>query len=840
MRVPLDWLGEYVDLAPGVRGADVAAALVKVGLEEEGLHGGDLTGPLVVGKVLTQDPEPQKNGKVINWCTVDVGDANGTGEPQGIVCGAHNFGVGDFVVVVLPGAVLPGGFAIAARKTYGHVSAGMICAADELGLPDDGSGGIIRLAERLPGVDLTPGQDAIALLGLDRETVEINVTPDRGYCFSLRGVAREYSHATGAKFTDPVTVLAQRAPAAGGAGFPVRLADEAPIRDRVGCSRYVARIVRGIDPSAPSPAWLATRLTEAGMRPISLPVDVTNYVMLALGQPLHAFDLATLNGGITVRRAAPGETLKTLDGVERKLFEEDLVIADDQRAIAIAGTMGGEATEVTDATTDILIEAARFDQTTVARSARRHKLPSEAAKRFERGVDPEIAAAAAQFAVELLVEHGGGHVDDGVTDVQLPLPQVVIDFDPADAGRLVGVPYPATDVIDVLRQIGCTVDGSGDTLHVTPPSWRPDLTTGPDLIEEVARIRGYEQIPSILPTPPGGRGLTHGQQVRRLVANVLAARGFDEVWSAPFVGDDVHEAFGWDPEQARARTVALVNPLSDEQPLFRISLLTTMVEVLRRNVSRGFSNVALFEIGLVAAIDGPLTQAPYSPVGVHPCDEVLAAIRGSVPPQPRHLAFLLTGNRTPAGWAGAGRPADWTDTLETVQAIGEALAVPLTVTPEATAPFHPGRSGRVTAADGTFVGHVGELHPKTLQRLGLPPRVVGGQLLLDELIRLSEATPQATALSVMPMADSDVALLVDTAVSAAAVETALREGAGELLESIELFDVYEGERIEAGKKSLAYRLVFRAPDRTLKTEEVNAFRDAAVARAADAVGAVQR
>lgn len=840
MRIPLDWLGEYVDLAPGVRGTDVAAALVKVGLEEEGLHGGDLTGPLVVGKVLTQDPEPQKNGKVINWCTVDVGDANGTGEPQGIVCGAHNFAPGDFVVVVLPGAVLPGGFAIAARKTYGHVSAGMICAADELGLPDDGSGGIIRLAERLPGVDLTPGQDAIALLGLDRETVEINVTPDRGYCFSLRGVAREYSHATGAVFADPVTALAQRAAAANDRGFPVRLADEAPIRDRVGCSRYVARIVRGVDPSAPSPAWLATRLTEAGMRPISLPVDVTNYVMLALGQPLHAFDLTALDGGITVRRAAPGETLKTLDGVERTLFDEDLVIADDRRAIAIAGTMGGEATEVTDTTTDILIEAARFDQTSVARSARRHKLPSEAAKRFERGVDPEIAAAAAQFAVELLVEHGGGRVDDGVTDVRLPMPQAVIDFDPADAGRLVGVPYTATDVIDVLREIGCTVDASGDTLHVTPPSWRPDLTTGPDLTEEVARIRGYEQIPSILPTPPGGRGLTHGQQVRRLVANALAARGFDEVWSAPFVGDDVHEAFGWDPAQARARTVALANPLSDEQPLFRISLLTTMVDVLRRNVSRGFSDLALFEVGLVAAIDGPLTQAPYSPVGVHPSDEVLAAIRGSVPPQPRHLAFLLTGNRTPAGWTGPGRPADWTDALEAVQAIGDALAVPLTVTQESTASFHPGRSGRVEAGDGTFLGHVGELHPKTLQRLGLPPRVVGGQLLLDELIRLSEATPQATALSVMPMADSDVALLVDAAVPAAVVEAALRDGAGELLESIELFDLYEGEQIELGKKSLAYRLVFRAPDRTLKTEEVNAFRDAAVARAGERVGAVQR
>lgn len=445
MRIPVDWMREYVEVPADARGLDIAASLVQVGLEEEGLHGGDITGPLVVGRVLTMEPEPQKNGKTINWCTVDVGAANGTGEPQGIVCGAHNFAPGDLVVCILPGGVLPGGFAISARKTYGHVSSGMICSVRELGIGEDHDG-ILVLTDRPDAASLVPGQDAIPLLGLDRETVEVNVTPDRGYCFSIRGVAREYSHATGARFTDPVLALAAAAPAANGDGYAVELADDAPIRGRQGCSRYVARIVRGIDVSAPTPAWMAARLTEAGMRPISLPVDVTNYVMLGLGQPLHAFDLATLNGPIVVRRARAGESMTTLDDVTRTLDPTDLLITDSgaDRALAIAGVMGGADTEISSVTTDVLIEAAHFDAVSIARSARRHKLPSEASRRFERGVDPQLAAAAAQLAVDLLVEHGGGVADAGVTDVGDPITTAPIDLDLELPSRLVGVDYSRT------------------------------------------------------------------------------------------------------------------------------------------------------------------------------------------------------------------------------------------------------------------------------------------------------------------------------------------------------------------------------------------------------------
>jgi phenylalanyl-tRNA synthetase beta chain len=497
MRAPVSWLREYVEGAPAATGREVAASLVRLGLEEEDLHGGDITGPLVVGRVLEIVEEPQKNGKPIRWCQVDVGQHGQRvteGTPQGIICGATNFVVDDLVVVVLPGAVLPGGFAIGARKTYGHISNGMICSARELGLGEDGDGIIVlqSFLGELEAARLTPGNDAIELLGLADEVVEVTVTPDRGYCLSMRGMAREYAHATGGTFLDPAALATALANTS---GYAVQLADEAPLNDREGCDRYVARIVRGIDPSASSPAWMAKRLTQMGMRPISLPVDVTNYVMLMLGQPLHAFDVSTLRGPIVVRRAQAGETLKTLDGVVRTLYPQDLLITDGGTAVlAIAGVMGGATSEVGPSTTDVLVEAAHFDPTSVARSSRRHKLTTEASKRFDRGVDPDVTAVAAQLAVNLLVELGGGVVDDGVTDVDHRPSRARIGLDPSLPARLIGLPYSHADVIETLREIGCDVlelsDSGSLTLSVLPPSWRPDLFNGPDFAEEVVRLRG--------------------------------------------------------------------------------------------------------------------------------------------------------------------------------------------------------------------------------------------------------------------------------------------------------------------------------------------------------------
>ncbi|MEO6115360.1 MAG: phenylalanine--tRNA ligase subunit beta, partial [Pseudolysinimonas sp.] len=525
MRIPLSWLGEWVDLPDDVSLESVHEALVKVGFEEEDVHTFDVTGPVVVGQVLSVEPEAQSNGKTINWCQVDVGEA----EPRGIVCGAHNFAAGDKVVVTLPGAVLPGPFPIAARKTYGHTSDGMIASARELGLGDEHDG-ILRLADL--GLDDAPvGADAIHLLGLDDAAVEINVTPDRGYAFSIRGVAREYSHSTGAAFRDPALAVT----VAPGTGFDVKIDDTAPIRGTVGSRAFATRVVRGVDVTLPTPPWMVARLILAGMRSISLPVDITNYVMLELGQPTHGYDLGKLTGGFVVRRAAAGEKLTTLDGVVRTLSPEDLLITDGSGPIGLAGVMGGATTEISDATTDVLVEAANFDPITVARTARRHKLPSEASRRFERGVDPTLGPIAAQRVVDLLVSLAGGTADPlgSVYDVY-PAP-TPIAFDPAKPAAVIGVEYSEPEVHDSLVMIGATVDSvGGDRWTVTPPPWRPDLTDQLTLVEEVARIVGYDRIPSVLPIAPPGRGLTRAQSARRRAAATLAAAGATEVLAYPF------------------------------------------------------------------------------------------------------------------------------------------------------------------------------------------------------------------------------------------------------------------------------------------------------------------
>ena len=845
MYAPVSWLRELTDVPADATGADVAASLVRVGLEEEGLHGGDISGPLVVGRVLTVEPEPQKNGKTINWCTVDVGEHGQRlteGKAQEIVCGAHNFGPGDLVVVVLPGGVLPGGFEISARRTYGHVSNGMICSAKELGLGEDHSG-IIVLSELLgdeAAADLKPGDDAIALLGLADEVVEVNVTPDRGYCFSMRGIAREYALSEGVAFRDPADLDVAEP---GEGGYAVHLTDEAPIDGREGCDRYIARVVRGVDTSASSPQWMQKRLTQVGMRPISLAVDVTNYVMMLLGQPLHAFDLDTLSGSVGTRRARAGEKLTTLDDVERALDPEDLLIVDGaDTPLAIAGVMGGASSEVSASTTNVLVEAAHFDPVTVARSARRHRLTTEASRRFERGVDPDVTAAAAQLAVDLLVEHGGGTADPAHTDVDHRVAREPFDFDTTLPTRYVGLEYPREEVLATLAAIGCEVEqGNGDTVVVRAPSWRPDLTDGPELVEEVARVRGYDQIPSVLPQPKSaGRGLTHGQRVRRLVATTLAHQGLTEVLSYPFVAPGLFDALAYAADDPRRRAVRLANPLSDEAPLMRTSVLDSLLDTLRRNVARGTRDAAVYEMGLVTqAPEAPLS-APVPATESRPDDATLAAITGAVPDQPRHVAYAAAGDAERGGPWGPARPVDTSDAVAWALALGQALGLDLRVRAAERAPWHPGRCAELLLEDGTVVGHAGELHPKVVAALELPARTVAGELDVDVLVAASGTPHGATALSTFPVAHTDVALVVDETVPAADVESALSVGAGADLESLRLFDVYRGEQVGDGRKSLAYRLTFRPTARTLTTDEVSALRDAAVAEASSRTGAVQR
>jgi len=826
MKAPLSWIKEYVDLPADVTLTALTERLTMLGLKLEAITNpaDAITGPLVVGRVLTIEKEPQKNGKTINWCTVDVADANGTGEPQGIVCGAHNFVEGDLVVVCLPGAVLPGDFAISARKTYGHLSAGMICSAAELGLGTDHDGIIV-----LPADAGSPGDDAFDVLGMDDPVIEFEINPDRAYALSLRGIAREAALGFGLPFADPAD---RQTPAADDQGYPV------VVNDAEGCPVFVARTVSDLDPTAQTPAWMATRLEQAGMRPISLAVDVTNYVMLELGRPIHGYDAGKLAGPIRVRRAREGEKLTTLDGTARTLSTEDLVVTDDSGIIGLGGVMGGETTEMSGTTTRVLIEAAHWDATSMFRTGKRHKLTSEAGKRNERGVDPTICEVAADRVVELLAEHGGGTIDPGVTVVGTPPSPVPITIPVGLPARVSGIDIGADTSVEHLRAVGCDVSLAGTTLTAVAPSWRPDLTDPYDLVEEVVRIVGYDQVPSVLPTAPAGRGRSDEQKLRRRVGLTLAGAGLVETISYPFVGEDDWTRLGLSNDDDRRTALRVVNPLNNEEPLLTTNLLPGLLKALARNVGRGNLDAALFETSLVFTPTGD-EQAPILGVDRRPTDEEWMSIEKAVPSQPWHLAVALTGHAEVAGWWGEGRTAAWSDAISTIRTLAAELGVDLDVVATTREPWHPGRCAEIRVGE-RVLGHAGELHPRVCKAYGVPARTAVAEIDLDALLEHATGIVPGPQFSSYPVAKEDVALVVDASMPAASVEAALREGAGELLESIRLFDVYTGDQIGDGRKSLAYALRFRAPDRTLKEGEAAEARAAAVALAAVRTGAVQR
>jgi phenylalanyl-tRNA synthetase beta chain len=835
MRVPLSWLREYVDVPAEATPDDVLAALVSVGFEEEDVHRFELSGPIVVGEVKEFTPEPQSNGKTIRWCQVDVGAENGG--VRGIVCGAGNFFEGDKVVVTLPGSVLPGPFPIAARKTYGHVSDGMIASAKELGLGSEHSG-ILRLIDL--GIDAPVGTDAIALLGLDDLAVEINVTPDRGYALSLRGVAREYSHATGADFRDPGLghdEAAARTPS----GFPITVADQAPIRGRRGATEFVARIVRDVDPSRPTPPWMITRLSLAGIRSLGVLVDITNYVMLELGQPLHGYDLDRLQGGITVRRAEQGEKLETLDGQVRTLDAEDLLITDESGPIGLAGVMGGGPTEMSDATRNVLIEAATFDQVSIARTARRHKLPSEASRRFERGVDPLVPYVAAERVASLMVELAGGTLDTELGgSLGSTYRREAIMLPAGFVPGLIGVEYTDDEIVSALRLIGCAVDEREGGWAVTAPSWRHDLSDKWTLAEEVARIEGYDRIPSVLPTPPSGRGLTAAQQGRRRVANALASAGFVETPSFPFTTEEQNALHG-SPSGDPLPSVKLANPLDGLAPFLRRSLIPALLQVAHRNVSRGIVDLALFEAGTVF-LPKPGVQygtASVPPLAVRPDAATLTALDASIPPQRRHVAVLLTGHTVAKQPGQPAVAADLADAVDAVRVLTAAAGLDIELVQAQRAALHPGRTARVLSA-GTDIGYVGELLPAVAAAADLPGRVLVAELDLDAMLELAQARPVAASLSGFPAATQDVSLTVPTDVAAGAVRAALIEGGAPLLEGARLVDDYRGPGLSEGTKSLTFALRFRADDRTLTAAEATEAKLAGVAVAAERFGAAIR
>ncbi|MGA0932090.1 MAG: phenylalanine--tRNA ligase subunit beta [Candidatus Nanopelagicales bacterium] len=829
MRVPMEWLREMVDLPPSIDARAVAERLIAAGLEVESVEvaGGDLTGPLVVGRVESIE-ELTEFKKPIRWCQVDVGPAHGG--VRGIVCGARNFAEGDLVAVALPGAVLPGGFAISARETYGHVSDGMICSQREVGLGDEHDGIMVLASGSI-------GDDAAALLGLGEETLDIAVTPDRGYALSIRGVAREVAIAFGLPFDDPGQRLVELpAPAPDMAPWPCEVDDPSM------CQLFTLRRIVGFDPSAPTPEWMSRRLIAAGMRPVSLAVDVTNYVMLELGQPLHAFDAAKLHGPIRAGRAEAGEQLETLDHVVRALDADDVVIRDDSGVIGLAGTMGGLHSEIDNDSSDIALEAARFVPEPVARTARRHRLSSEASRRFERGVDRVLAPYASARAAQLLLEYGGGTYA-GMTAWESPYDATVITMDSTLPESTAGMPIGRETVIERLAQVGCEVEGV-DRLSVAVPSWRPDLTDPADLVEEVVRLIGYDAIPARLPQAPAGFGLTREQRLRRRAGISLGAAGIVDVLTYPFMGEQDLDALLFDVDDPRRRAPRLANPLSEEQPLLRTTLLPGLMTAVRRNLSRGMDDVAIGEIGRVFVRAshqeaGGVAAPPRPHVTGRPSAEELAALEALLPDQPHHVAVVLTGDREPAGWWGAARAVSWADAVEIARMIAASLGAALDVSQGTDGPFHPGRTAALSV-DGRPVGFAGELHPRVIAAYSLPPRTCALEIDLDALIAAADEVAPAPDVTTQPVAKEDVALVVADSVPVADVADALRAGAGELCEDVRLFDVYVGPQVPEGHRSLAFALRFRAPDRTLSAEDIAGARQAGIAEAERRHGAVLR
>jgi phenylalanyl-tRNA synthetase beta chain len=827
MRLPYSWLRDVVQAgAPGwdVSADELEQTLIRIGHEvEEIIPVGPVTGPLIIGRVLEIE-ELTEFKKPIRAVKVDVAEA----EPRDIVCGATNFAVGDLVVVALPGTVLPGDFTIATRKTYGRTSDGMICSTAELHLGTDHSGILV-----LPPGTAEPGTAAADVLGLDDVVFHLAITPDRGYCLSMRGMAREIACAYDLDYVDPADV--PPLPAEGEA-LPVT------IQPGTGVLRFGLRPVIGIDPNAVSPWWMQRRLLLSGIRAISPAVDVTNYVMLELGHPMHAHDRSLITGGFKVRFAEPGETVVTLDDIERKLDPRDVLIVDDVATAAIGGIMGAGTTEVRDTTTDLILEAAVWDPAAVSRTARRLHLTSESGRRYERTVDPAVSVAALDRAATLLADIAGGTIEPKLTDWRgdppredWSQPPVSMAVDLPD--RIAGVDYAEGTTRRRLTQIGADVAIDGDRVTATPPSWRPDLREPADLVEEVLRLEGLEIIPSVVPQAPAGRGLTPIQKRRRAIGKSLALNGYVEILPTPFLPAGVFDQWGLPADDPRRDTTHVLNPLESDRPQLATTLLPGLLEALGRNVSRGAVDVALYAIQQVVEPTSDTRAVDRIPNSRRPTDEEIAVLDASLPVQPQHVGVVLAGLREPAGPWGPGRPVEAHDAFEAVRVIGRAAGVELTLRPAQHLPWHPGRCAEVLVGD-VVVGHAGQLHPAVVERSGLPKGTCAVELDLDA-IPLTEALP-APAVSPFPAVFQDVSLIVGADVAAQTVVDAVRDGAGELLEDVRLFDVYTGPQIGDGRKSVTLALRFRAADRTLTEDEASAARDAAVQTAADRVGAIQR
>ena len=818
MKIPLSWLKEYVTLPAKITSEQISQAFVKVGFEIESIEeqGADLKGPLVVGKVLSIE-ELSEHKKPIRFVGLDVGEK----KTRYVICGARNFKVNDLVVVALPGALLPGDFKISARETYGKISDGMICSAKEIGISDEHAGIIVLQEGKI-------GQDAIALLDVRDVIFDVSVNPDRGYAMSVRGLARELAGSLQVKYVDPADP--KIAKKFGKNSNPKAVSVK--IEDKSGADQIYIRTLDQVNVKKSTPLWMQRRIEKCGMRSISLAVDITNYVMLELGQPLHAFDAQYIMGGLRVVRAGKFTKLTTLDKVDRKLDPDNLLIADAKTPLALAGTMGGLTSEVSNLTTKIALEAAHFDPLSISRNSRSHNLSSEASRRMERNTDPALAEIASARATQLQIDLADAKYV-GTSQAGSPIKNRKVKISQTQISKYLGFPYTAKQVKSALLLIGCKVAGSGDLLTVEVPTWRPDLINFADFAEEIARLNSYDLIPATLPTGKDGARLNDMQYRKRAVAISLANQGFTEVINYPFVSQEMVDLLGFTGD--RAKSFKIANPMSEEFPLLRTHLLPGLLTTAVRNIGRGSKNLAIFEIGTIFRNTTPLGKAVNPGISKRPSEKVIKDIYDGVPKQMLFVGAVVTGETVLSDWQGLGSKFNWSDAIAKAQEIIESTGNDYEIFSSDLAPWHPGRCAELRV-NGKPVAHAGELHPRVITALNLPERSCAFAVILSELP--SAGVTKAPAIWSFPAVVQDVALVVESKISAADLTAAIKQGAGPLLESIVLFDRYD--QMAGNKVSLAFTLTFRASDRTLTSDEVALYRDQAIAQAAKSVGAVLR
>jgi phenylalanyl-tRNA synthetase beta chain len=823
MKVPYSWLREYCD--PGIGAAELAERLAMTGTEVErvGAAGPPSGEGFVVGRVLSREKHPDADR--LSVCMVEVGE----GEPRTIVCGAPNVDAGQAVAVALPGATMPGGTKLGEAKLRGVKSSGMILSAAELEIAEESAGILVLDGEAAPGTPL--GE----VLPLAEPVLELEVTPNRVDCFGVYGVAREV-HAISAAPLGPEP-WAEDAPAEGEgeAGDHASVAVEVPDL----CPRFTARVFTDIE-VGPSPPWLQARLTAAGQRPINNVVDVTNYTMLLTAQPLHAFDLDEVPGGaLTVRVASEGEAMTTLDGVERALDAETVLVCDRNGPSGIAGIMGGQVSEVSGTTTRVLLEVATWNGTNILRTSRLLGLRSEASSRFEKQLHPALCLRAQRIASRLLVELCGAKLVPGTIDVAAAglAPPLTIRLRGARVEGLLGMTIPQADQAAYLERLGFGVEADGGDLEVeVPPDRHYDVTREVDLIEEVARVHGLdEHLPATLPgaAAAGAGGLGRGQRLRRRAEDAMRDLGFDEVVGWSFTDPGEAARLRIPADDPRAVPIAISNPLSEDQSVMRTTLLGSLLDAARRNHARGADRAALFESARVYLNPPPTGRKPTHGVGNRPIGPFVGE-RGAPFAEPERIGCLAVGPTAPPSWRGGGERADFFALKGILEGLAERLGVELDFEPASEPFLHPGRAARLSAG-GREAGWIGELHPLVCREWDLEA-AVGFEADLAPLLDAATAGEETFEdVTTFPAVRQDLAVVASSEVSAAQVRAAVLAGGGELLRSAEVFDLYEGEQVGEGRRSLALRLEFGAADRTLTDEEVAALRGA-IAAELDRIG----